>query len=199
MLHVSLSLGSFASHQQQHLGLGLALEDGHKRSLPGGNYNCLHIQVMYQWIITRNCLNSWVMIAIWFLFQNIFAISQHFPSGHWCSSWSHSRTPLVCRCSFCPYSILPDHSFMVCTSLALIQIFVLQFYNQDLFCRRICEWLLIRDQTLIPNVIFFEYTSHRHEIRARSRKLVSMKSQWILEKQFQFSAIKLCSTQQYII
>lgn len=42
---------------------------------------------------------------------------------------------------------------------------------------RFCEWLLIRDQTLIPNIIWFEYTSHRHEIRARSRKLVSMKSQ----------------------
>lgn len=42
---------------------------------------------------------------------------------------------------------------------------------------RLCEWLLVRDQTLIPNVIWFEYTSHRHESKHRSRKLVSMKSQ----------------------
>jgi len=41
----------------------------------------------------------------------------------------------------------------------------------------VCEWLLIRDQTLIPNVVWFEYTIGRQEIRARSRKLVSMKSQ----------------------
>jgi len=41
----------------------------------------------------------------------------------------------------------------------------------------LCEWLLIRDQTLIPNVVWFEYTIGRQEIRARSRKLVSMKSQ----------------------
>jgi len=41
----------------------------------------------------------------------------------------------------------------------------------------LCEWLLIRDQTLIPNVVWFEYTIGRQEMRARSRKLVSMKSQ----------------------
>ncbi|XP_046438506.1 dolichyldiphosphatase 1-like [Daphnia pulex] len=42
---------------------------------------------------------------------------------------------------------------------------------------RVCEWLLVRDQTLIPNIIWFEYTSHRSESKHRSRKLVSMKSQ----------------------
>ncbi len=46
-----------------------------------------------------------------------------------------------------------------------------------LFLRRVCEWLLVRDQTLIPNIIWFEYTSHRSESKHRSRKLVSMKSQ----------------------
>lgn len=42
---------------------------------------------------------------------------------------------------------------------------------------RISEYLLLRDTTLIPNVLWFEYTSIRTEARARSRKLVSMKSQ----------------------
>ncbi|XP_034950323.1 dolichyldiphosphatase 1-like [Chelonus insularis] len=42
---------------------------------------------------------------------------------------------------------------------------------------RISEYLLIRDTTLIPNVLWFEYTNTRTEMRARSRKLVSMKSQ----------------------
>ncbi|XP_053598911.1 dolichyldiphosphatase 1-like [Microplitis demolitor] len=42
---------------------------------------------------------------------------------------------------------------------------------------RLSEFLLIRDTTLIPNVLWFEYTNIRTEARARSRKLVSMKSQ----------------------
>ncbi|CAG5092965.1 Similar to DOLPP1: Dolichyldiphosphatase 1 (Rhinolophus ferrumequinum) [Cotesia congregata] len=42
---------------------------------------------------------------------------------------------------------------------------------------RLSEFLLIRDSTLIPNVLWFEYTNIRTEARARSRKLVSMKSQ----------------------
>lgn len=43
--------------------------------------------------------------------------------------------------------------------------------------RKISEILLLRDTTLIPNVLWFEYTNTRQEVRARSRKLVSMKSQ----------------------
>ncbi|XP_076642137.1 dolichyldiphosphatase 1 [Halictus rubicundus] len=42
---------------------------------------------------------------------------------------------------------------------------------------RISEYLLIRDTTLIPNILWFEYTNIRTEARARARKLVSMKSQ----------------------
>lgn len=42
---------------------------------------------------------------------------------------------------------------------------------------RASEYLLLRDTSLIPNVLWFEYTNIRTETRARSRKLVSMKSQ----------------------
>ncbi|XP_076763668.1 dolichyldiphosphatase 1 [Xylocopa sonorina] len=42
---------------------------------------------------------------------------------------------------------------------------------------RISEYLLLRDTSLIPNILWFEYTNIRTEARARSRKLVSMKSQ----------------------
>ncbi|XP_022667917.1 dolichyldiphosphatase 1-like isoform X1 [Varroa jacobsoni] len=42
---------------------------------------------------------------------------------------------------------------------------------------RISELLLLRDTTLIPNVMWFEYTSYRQESRTRQRKLTSMKSQ----------------------
>ncbi|XP_053694663.1 dolichyldiphosphatase 1-like [Sabethes cyaneus] len=42
---------------------------------------------------------------------------------------------------------------------------------------RVSELLLLRDTTLIPNILWFEYTVTRQEARARARKLVSMKSQ----------------------
>ncbi|KAG8231784.1 hypothetical protein J437_LFUL011884 [Ladona fulva] len=42
---------------------------------------------------------------------------------------------------------------------------------------RVSEFLMLRDTTLIPNVLWFEYTNSRQESRARGRKLVSMKSQ----------------------
>ncbi|CAG9862955.1 unnamed protein product [Phyllotreta striolata] len=42
---------------------------------------------------------------------------------------------------------------------------------------KISELLLLRDTTLIPNVLWFEYTNARSEVRARRKKLVSMKSQ----------------------
>ncbi|KAK6622749.1 hypothetical protein RUM43_008592 [Polyplax serrata] len=42
---------------------------------------------------------------------------------------------------------------------------------------RVSEFLLLRDTTLIPNVLWFEYTKSRQEARARARKLVPMKSQ----------------------
>lgn len=52
---------------------------------------------------------------------------------------------------------------------------------------RLSEFLLLRDTTLIPNVLWFEYTNTRQEVRARSRKLVSMKSQWhLLDDGFTF-------------
>lgn len=48
------------------------------------------------------------------------------------------------------------------------------------FSRSVCERLMIRDTSLIPNILWFEYTHARTESRARNRKLTSMKSQWHL-------------------
>ena len=36
--------------------------------------------------------------------------------------------------------------------------------------RRIAELLLVRDTTLIPNILWFEYTTQRTEARSRQRK-----------------------------
>lgn len=42
---------------------------------------------------------------------------------------------------------------------------------------KVSELLLLRDTTLIPNLLWFEYTATRKEANARSRKLNGMKSQ----------------------
>ncbi|XP_076455059.1 dolichyldiphosphatase 1-like [Babylonia areolata] len=39
------------------------------------------------------------------------------------------------------------------------------------------EFLMLRDSTLIPHVLWFEYTSSRSEARSRQRKIISRKSQ----------------------
>ncbi|XP_022820715.1 dolichyldiphosphatase 1-like [Spodoptera litura] len=40
---------------------------------------------------------------------------------------------------------------------------------------KLCEMLMIRDTTLIPNVLWFEYTTSRQEARARGRKMAALK------------------------
>nr|XP_002131668.3 dolichyldiphosphatase 1-like [Ciona intestinalis] len=42
---------------------------------------------------------------------------------------------------------------------------------------RVCEFFMIRDSTLIPNIMWFEYTTSRQESRSRSRKMSSNKLQ----------------------
>lgn len=38
--------------------------------------------------------------------------------------------------------------------------------------RKLSEYLLLRDTTLIPNILWFEYTVTRQEARARTRKII---------------------------
>ncbi|CAG9099723.1 hypothetical protein JYU34_002686 [Plutella xylostella] len=42
---------------------------------------------------------------------------------------------------------------------------------------KLSELLMLRDTTLIPNVLWFEYTSSRQEARTRARKLAALKPQ----------------------
>uniref|UniRef100_H2Z4M6 Dolichyldiphosphatase n=1 Tax=Ciona savignyi TaxID=51511 RepID=H2Z4M6_CIOSA len=42
---------------------------------------------------------------------------------------------------------------------------------------KVCEFFMIRDSTLIPNIMWFEYTTSRQESRSRSRKMSSNKLQ----------------------
>ncbi|CAH0726603.1 unnamed protein product, partial [Brenthis ino] len=45
----------------------------------------------------------------------------------------------------------------------------------QLVSMKLCEMLMIRDTTLIPNVLWFEYTTSRQEARARGRKMAALK------------------------
>lgn len=52
----------------------------------------------------------------------------------------------------------------------------LKLFNYYYTYRKLCELLMIRDTTLIPNVLWFEYTKSRQEARARGRKMASLKT-----------------------
>lgn len=66
--------------------------------------------------------------------------------------------------------------FLACIWFAVTQLFLTPLFPV-IASWPISEFLMLRDTTLIPNVMWFEYTSHRTESRTRQRKLVSMKSQ----------------------
>ncbi|CAG9567037.1 unnamed protein product [Danaus chrysippus] len=52
---------------------------------------------------------------------------------------------------------------------------VLTPYFPQLVSLKLCEMLMIRDTTLIPNVLWFEYTTSRQEARTRGRKMAALK------------------------
>lgn len=54
---------------------------------------------------------------------------------------------------------------------------VLAQYFSYIVSWRFSEFFMLRDTTLIPNILWFEYRVTRQEARARSRKLTRMKSQ----------------------
>lgn len=67
-------------------------------------------------------------------------------------------------------------SLLACGWFALTQ-FIFTPLFPFICSLRISEFLMLRDTTLIPNVMWFEYTCYRSESRTRQRKLTSMKSQ----------------------
>lgn len=152
---------------------------------------------MWIWIwktaITLGCLVASVVVSVsrftnfFILFvqlyliklvsnQDLSSVSHSISSYNRSSAWFCPRSAVVFICPVHSDTMVSNCCLMVRVCLIYFQAYfsniILIFIN-----RRISEWFLVRDQTLIPNIIWFEYTSHRHEIRARSRKLVSMKSQ----------------------
>ncbi|XP_066975725.1 dolichyldiphosphatase 1-like isoform X3 [Macrobrachium rosenbergii] len=96
------------------------------------------------------------------------------PSSHSQMMWffsSYSILFLIFRLRHINSSGL-ELIWKVLVALSLIATAVVVAYS-----RRISERLMIRDTSLIPNIMWFEYTHARTENRARSRKLTSMKSQ----------------------
>lgn len=67
-------------------------------------------------------------------------------------------------------------TIFACVWFILTQNVFTQFYPV-IASWKISEMLLIRDTTLIPNILWFEYTSTRQEVRSRRRKSDSRKSQ----------------------
>ncbi|ESP03246.1 hypothetical protein LOTGIDRAFT_237774 [Lottia gigantea] len=66
-------------------------------------------------------------------------------------------------------------------TLGTVWFLVVQFLLTPLFpfiaSSPIGEFFMVRDSTLIPHVLWFEYTSSRSEARSRQRKVTSRKSQ----------------------
>lgn len=48
------------------------------------------------------------------------------------------------------------------------------------FFRKLSEYLLLRDTTLIPNILWFEYTITRQEARVRTRKMHKKWQCWLM-------------------
>nr|CAD7568064.1 unnamed protein product [Timema californicum] len=107
--------------------------------------------------------------------QGVLAIPHMEAGVEWSLGWVSFWLSLVCTNLPDIYSIIPTHRIMRPTKLMHMQTDLRGMILR--FDRRISEFLLLRDTTLIPNVLWFEYTHSRQEARARSRKLVSMKSQ----------------------
>ncbi|CAN8020305.1 dolichyldiphosphatase 1 [Ixodes scapularis] len=107
--------------------------------------------------------NLWkhAVIVCWFLLAGVVSYSRVYLQYH---TWAQ-----VCW------------GALIGSLLACLWFSVTQFVLTPLFPRvvswPVSELLMLRDTTLIPNVMWFEYTSYRAESRTRQRKLVSMKSQ----------------------
>lgn len=114
--------------------------------------------------------------------SNLSAIS-HLGASHrwqctWCNYWhtvvfsyTHTFDTVFSLCCLM-VSKFYIHFLLSCILWKFWKIFTVCVHN-----RKISEYLLLRDTTLIPNILWFEYTVTRQEARARSRKLISMKSQ----------------------
>lgn len=100
---------------------------------------------------------------------------------------------LYCIISGCLQVYLGYHTFGQVSCGALLGIFlgalwfaVVQLILTPCFpylaSHPIGEFLMLRDSTLIPHVMWFEYTSSRSEARNRQRKVTGRKSQWHWEQ-----------------
>lgn len=123
------------------------------------------------------------MFGFTFLCQGLLAVPHVEAGTEWSSRGFSFRITLVCRHLLDIHTDLPPRRFLV--SFAYRSTSTYRFFRglclfNFFLSRKISEVLLLRDTTLIPNVLWFEYTNSRQEARARSRKLVSMKSQWQL-------------------
>lgn len=90
-----------------------------------------------------------------------------------CRDWGCLCHNVVYLDANCIWSKFQDVSFMVrLISLCASNVHVHRAFK----FRPVREYLLIRDTTLVPNALWFEYTNARQETRTRTRKI---KSNWL--------------------
>lgn len=133
--------------------------------------------------------------------QNISTISHMGSSDCWLNNRLNHRILVVFTSTCRTNTALPNHCVLVCTKLKLsrkleptyecrIKLNEMHFLPS----RKLSEYLMLRDTTLIPNILWFEYTITRQEARVRTRKMHKKWHCWLL---WHAASIKLTLLQFY--
>ncbi|EZA49599.1 Dolichyldiphosphatase, partial [Ooceraea biroi] len=109
------------------------------------NYNCTIFEKFWRTIVAIGC----IIVAVLVIYGRVYLLY-------------HSTIQVFCGALI---GIVLGTAWFVITHTFLTPFF------HVVVSWRISEYLLLRDTTLIPNVLWFEYTSIRTEVRARARKL----------------------------
>ncbi|XP_020278280.1 dolichyldiphosphatase 1-like [Pseudomyrmex gracilis] len=109
------------------------------------NYNCTIAERFWRTIVAVGC----IILAVFVTYSRVYLLY-------------HSIIQVVCGALL---GIALGTAWFIITHTILTPLFPI------VVSWRISEYLLLRDTTLIPNVLWFEYTSIRTEARARARKL----------------------------
>ncbi|KAH0947309.1 hypothetical protein HN011_002494 [Eciton burchellii] len=109
------------------------------------NYNCTIFEKFWRMMVAIGC----IILAVLVTYSRVYLLY-------------HSNTQVICGALI---GIALGSTWFGITHTILTPFF------PTMASWRISEYLLLRDTTLIPNVLWFEYTSIRTEVRARARKL----------------------------
>ncbi|XP_011689182.1 PREDICTED: dolichyldiphosphatase 1-like isoform X1 [Wasmannia auropunctata] len=109
------------------------------------NYNCTIVERFWRTIVAIGCIVTAILVT----YGRVYLLY-------------HSNTQIFCGALI---GIALGAAWFIIMHTILTPFFPI------VVSWRISEFLLLRDTTLIPNVLWFEYTNIRTEARARARKL----------------------------